>query len=88
MLTVWSVDFSGSTADNKDEIPRFNSALIVGIIVVSVCQGAFLGRKVEEMHTLVVAESWPSVQLLDLLVLQYLEPFFVPVGHGRRISLG
>ena len=55
-------------------------------VVVRIGQSAFFGRKAEEMYAFVVIELWPSVQLLDLLIFQNLEPVFVPVDHGRLIS--
>jgi hypothetical protein len=38
------------------------------------------------MNALLVIELWPSVQLLDLLIFQNLEPVFVPVNQGQLIS--
>lgn len=51
--------------------------------VMAVGQGAFLGREGEEMDALVVVEAGPSVQLLELLVVQDREPVGVPGNrHG------
>src|SRR5450755_4734456 len=55
-------------------------------IVMAVSDASFFRCEEEEMHALVMREPRPSVQLLDLLGFQDLEPACVSVGHPRSIS--